>query len=561
MMNLLFSPILIRIAWSLVHFLWEGALLGLLAWLTLFLLRREHPQVRYLVACGFLIASLLAPVFTYLSLAPASNPGWNSASASFQLLASWGSRIQSFLPWIIPLWLSGVLFLSLRTLAGWIWLQHLRMTAQPYRGELADCLHVFALEAGVRRQVRFLESIRVKSPMTMGVFRPIVILPLGFFMNLDPVAIDAVLAHELAHIRRFDVFVNGLQCIIETLLFFHPVVWWISRRIRAEREHCCDDSAVETCGDPILFAEALSQLDVLRTCEPILANSFRGGSLMERMHRLLGTDPSAIRIVAPSLSLALTFALGCSALLTRRETVMQRIAELPMQMAKASGTLLNRALVEGRGTVLGIKTWTPEHAITPQSFPPSSVRIAPSTVPDASVQSDSLGLQSPVPPDIKDVVPESTTSYSARCTGPIWTSLPEASEQNKNWVNWPASVSHMEASSLPFGSYSPFLSWHQPDVNAHRLFMLEVQPGEKLVFKLDGESSKITMEALLPSATSLPLPWRLAIQRANHPAHQRRAVRFEIQNPSSEPQPLGLMLYGSHGYSYRVELERFSANS
>jgi hypothetical protein len=135
----------------------------------------------------------------------------------------------------------------------------------------------------------------------MGLLRPVVLLPLGFFAHLDPIAAEAVLAHELAHLRRLDGLVNGLQCLIEVLFFFHPAVWWLSSRIRAEREHCCDDVAVRACGDALFYAETLSRLDELRAPSASLALQARGGNLMERLRRLLVSDPPQLRFSTPSL--------------------------------------------------------------------------------------------------------------------------------------------------------------------------------------------------------------------------------------------------------------------
>jgi hypothetical protein len=143
----------------------------------------------------------------------------------------------------------------------------------------------------------------------MGLLRPIILLPIGFFTNLDPLAAEAVLAHELAHLRRLDGLVNGLQCAVEVLFFFHPAVWWISRRIRTEREHCCDDAAVLACGSAVFYAETLSRLDELRDRPPSLALLAKGGNLMERLRRLLLSEPTRLPLATPSLPLVVTILL------------------------------------------------------------------------------------------------------------------------------------------------------------------------------------------------------------------------------------------------------------
>ena len=104
----------------------------------------------------------------------------------------------------------------------------------------------------------------VRVPTIVGCLRPVILLPASVVTGLPASHLDAVLAHELAHVRRHDYLVNVLQSLVETLLFYHPAVWWCSRQIRIEREHCCDDLVVEACGDRVVYAHALAQLEELR---------------------------------------------------------------------------------------------------------------------------------------------------------------------------------------------------------------------------------------------------------------------------------------------------------
>ena len=122
--------------------------------------------------------------------------------------------------------------------------------------------------------------------------KPVVLLPASALAGLTPQQLEAILAHELAHIRRHDYLVNLLQTLVETLLFYHPAVWWLSRRIRIERENCCDDLAVSLCGDPCTYARALADLEALRGPARSLAMAANGGSLLQRVRRLLGAPTS-----------------------------------------------------------------------------------------------------------------------------------------------------------------------------------------------------------------------------------------------------------------------------
>jgi hypothetical protein len=144
----------------------------------------------------------------------------------------------------------------------------------------------------IRHAVRLLESAAVQVPAVVGSLRPVILLPVSALSGLTTEQVEMVLAHELAHVRRHDFLLNLLQTVVETLLFFHPAVWWMSRRVRVEREHCCDDLAVAVCGDPARYARALARLEELRT-EPLpLAMAADGGSLLERVRRLAGQGGS-----------------------------------------------------------------------------------------------------------------------------------------------------------------------------------------------------------------------------------------------------------------------------
>ena len=117
----------------------------------------------------------------------------------------------------------------------------------------------------------------VDVPTVVGWLRPAVILPVAALANLSPAQVEAVLAHELAHIRRHDYLVNLFQTLAETLLFYHPAVWWLSARIRTEREHCCDDVAVAVSGDAVGYARALAELEAWRVGTPGMALAATGG--------------------------------------------------------------------------------------------------------------------------------------------------------------------------------------------------------------------------------------------------------------------------------------------
>jgi hypothetical protein len=196
-------------------------------------------------------------------------------------------------------WLAGVTILTLRLFTGWIWVQRLR-THGVYAVQPAweRILVRLSRQLHISRTITLLESTRVDVPTVIGWLKPVVLMPMSALGALSPAQLEAILAHELAHIRRHDYLVNLLQTLVETLLFYHPAVWWVSRRIRIERENCCDDLAVSLCGDPVAYANALADLESLRSSIPPLGRLDRmamaatGGSLLQRVRRLLGAPTS-----------------------------------------------------------------------------------------------------------------------------------------------------------------------------------------------------------------------------------------------------------------------------
>src|SRR5262249_55483729 len=147
------------------------------------------------------------------------------------------------------------------------------------------CLSRLAARLRVRMPVKLVESALVEVPTVIGWLKPMILLPAAALAGLDPRQLEALLAHELAHVRRHDYLVNLLQTAIETLLFYPPAVWWLSRRIREERELCCDDLAITVCGDGMVYARALATMEELRSA-PALTLAADGGSLLARIRRI-----------------------------------------------------------------------------------------------------------------------------------------------------------------------------------------------------------------------------------------------------------------------------------
>jgi HEAT repeat protein len=203
-------------------------------------------------------------------------------------------------------------------LAAWLGVHRFRtLGATPAGTACAGAVRRLMNRLGITRAVTVLESTAVRVPAVIGALRPVLLVPASALTGLTPQQLEVLLAHELAHIRRHDYLVNLVQSVVETILFYHPAVWWVSGRVRAEREHCCDDLAVALCGDRNLYVGALVGLEELRGA-PVLAAAASGGSLLERVRRLVAPDlPHAgatPRWQAGAIALAAVLAVGVPAL-------------------------------------------------------------------------------------------------------------------------------------------------------------------------------------------------------------------------------------------------------
>ncbi len=346
------EPALHTIGCCLLHFVWQGLLAGGGLALLMALLRKSAANTRYVVlftglmvmaVLPLLTMTLLPPYPTAMSLAadaagPAPPDTGNAATPATPVvgvvtpalaaapapppaartpgLAVLAARLRTlpdpWLPGVASLWLLGVCLLALWNLGGWMQVRRLRVrdvteTPQPWRENLEQICR----RLGVSRPVRLLESGRVAVPMVVGTLRPVILLPVAVLTGLTPDQVHAVLAHEVAHIRRHDYAANLVQTAIVTLLFYHPAVWWVSRRIREERENCCDDLAVKSCGDSMLYARALAELAGQCSASAPMAMAATGGVLLRRVERVLGVPQPRVKGWTPlAAGLCMVLALG-----------------------------------------------------------------------------------------------------------------------------------------------------------------------------------------------------------------------------------------------------------
>jgi beta-lactamase regulating signal transducer with metallopeptidase domain/type II secretory pathway component GspD/PulD (secretin) len=312
-----------RLGWTLLHFVWQAAAVALVLAIVLRLLQKTSANVRYLVTCLALALIVLLPAMTFhlVSTADMTYSG-NSGpilippltenlheladidvplqrSAEYMEMSrpiSWTRRARNLctpaLPYVVLGWLVGVFALSVWHLGGWTQLQRLRRKmVKQVDASLRSKLKELTQRLAVSRAVHLMESALVQVPTVVGWVRPVILLPASALTGLTSDQLEALLAHELAHIKRFDYLVNMLQTVVEILGFYHPAVWWVSHKIRAERENCCDDLAVRICGDTMRYAKALTEMEKLRSGHAELALAASGANLSRRISRLIGKDP------------------------------------------------------------------------------------------------------------------------------------------------------------------------------------------------------------------------------------------------------------------------------
>jgi beta-lactamase regulating signal transducer with metallopeptidase domain len=317
------------VAAALLHSLWQGALVAAVTGVMWRALRHSRPTARYALGCVALAlmvggwaatawrtaVQLLPDAPARASLAtprPALGPGLFDYSPAIRTISlaeledvriPLARRLDVWSVRLVPLWLAGVFGLSFRLALSWWLVQRMRRVAHtPVASFVSDHVAALAAQLRVSRTVQVVQSAAVQVPAVIGWVRPVILLPVSALTGLNLPQLDAILAHELAHVRRHDFAVNLLQTAAEVLLFYHPACWWISRRVRAERELCCDDIAVSVCGDRLLYATALADLEALRVA-PTLALAATDGPLLQRVRRLLSPSPEGSR--GPGLSAAL----------------------------------------------------------------------------------------------------------------------------------------------------------------------------------------------------------------------------------------------------------------
>lgn len=325
-----FLPFGQAIGWTLLHSIWQIALVGFLLRLLLWFIPQQRSRLRYGLLLTGLITSLFWAAFTFwgewstaklqkavISASVEGTPVPDAALERWQVqqdpvaafqpaspeqiepgvwlrqqLGLLKAQLSPYLFWLALIWYLGVVMLSGFMLAGFYQMHRLKTrNVRLPEAEWQERFNALVRKMGIRKKVSFLISASIKEPVTFHFFRPVVLAPIGIFTGLSPQQVEVLLLHELAHIRRYDFLVNIFQSVIEVLFFYHPTVWWISGKLREVREHCCDDLVLQVRHQPMLYAEALTHLQLFhhpRKTKLVMYANGKKGNFSNRILRLFG---------------------------------------------------------------------------------------------------------------------------------------------------------------------------------------------------------------------------------------------------------------------------------
>jgi len=306
------DPLIQGIGATLVHSIWQGLLVALLLRLALYLMPQSRVQLKYWLSVTALTAVVFWAGYTFnhqvftttgnpvvtenhaFDLAFSSEALHSSTGVQINILNELLTKIElASAPYhntMVVIWVIGVVFFLIRLQGSIFYLQRMKQVGvKPVPTQWQQKVQFLSQRLGIRDQVRIVESKLAEVPMVIGHLKPVILIPVGMINGLSVAEVEAILTHELAHIKRYDYLVNIVQTVIESLLFFNPAVWWISQTIRKSREHCCDDLAVKYCGDQLVYANALSNLGAWSLKTPALSMGLfkNKNELLMRIKRLV----------------------------------------------------------------------------------------------------------------------------------------------------------------------------------------------------------------------------------------------------------------------------------
>ena len=319
------------LGWTVIHSLWQAMTIAILMGIALIVLRKKTAKVRYWVANAALLTVLLAAIMTFayyydvskeppvvqffpdtvtsepinqtvgLQLPHTQNPKLETQNSNLTF-EGFKDYFNQNIPLIVLVWIMGVALFILKLLGGVSYCYYLRsrlnFPADEYWIETLDKLKD---KVGVKQSIELVESAMTRTPMVVGYLKPMILFPIGAINKLSPTEVEAILAHEIAHVMRKDFIFNILQSVVEALFYYHPAVWVISSTIRNERENCCDDVAIEICGNSMDYAKALvtvQEMAYYPMYQPALAFAGnRKNQLLFRVQRILNQPQNKTNVM------------------------------------------------------------------------------------------------------------------------------------------------------------------------------------------------------------------------------------------------------------------------
>lgn len=321
-MEAIINNLVKAIGWSILHSLWQGAIIFAVLFIALSVKSRMSSRLKHNLSMGALFSIFISFCLTFASLfnlpskANAATAGLEVDSATLQQLYhftnSWSLKTESYFPFIVALYAMGISFQLVILTSSYIKLKQLKQTN--ISGIPAAWLVVAEntlKELGITKKVQFLLAEKVNVPLVVGFIKPVVLFPVALVSQLDIKQVEAILIHELSHIRRNDYVLNLIKTGIETLLFFNPFVWLTSRFIHIEREHACDDLVVKFTKEPVTYAHALLKLELIKDkAQPTLSLAATGKNqhLYQRIKRITNMKTNYMNAKQKILALCLTLA-------------------------------------------------------------------------------------------------------------------------------------------------------------------------------------------------------------------------------------------------------------
>lgn len=316
MMNFIYElipqNIINAIGWTIFHSLWQGVIISFVLAAVLLISNHRSADFRYKLSAGALALLVFSAIVTFTKVYQPENETGSLAASSIitiiddtsakeiaekiqssDSLKSFAYQFENYfssnIPLVVTLWLAGILFFIFKFIGGLIYVERLK-TRRIYELQ-PEWLEKFAglkKKALIKSSVKIFESALTKMPVAIGYIKPVILLPLGMISGLPQNQVEAIIVHELAHIKRYDFLVNVLQTLAETIMFYHPAIWWISSVIRSERENCCDDITIELCGDTLTYSKALFNIQQINSGNAGLALAAIGNEsqLFRRIKRM-----------------------------------------------------------------------------------------------------------------------------------------------------------------------------------------------------------------------------------------------------------------------------------